>query len=52
MAVSSEEESLAEMLATYSNTVIRTAFKKMTDFIDELNRRTSEPSSEVINPVR
>jgi hypothetical protein len=52
MAVASDEEGLAELLATYSNKVIRATFEKMTDFIHELDKRTTEPSPDVINPVR
>jgi hypothetical protein len=52
MAVSSESESLGEMLATYSIKVIRPTFRKMDEFFTEIDRLSKQPSTDVLNPVR
>jgi len=52
MAVSSEAESLGEMLATYSIKVIRPTFRKMDEFFAEIDRLSKQPSTDVLNPIR
>ena len=52
MVVAEDEERLGEMLATYSNKVIRPTVKKMRELLLEWENRIKQPSSDVINPVR
>lgn len=50
--IAGDEEELSEGLATYSNQVLRPTFKKMQDFINDIEKRAREGSSDVINPIR
>lgn len=52
MGTASEEERLGEMFATYANKVARPTVKKMQEFIHEVEKRMTSPSSGVINPLR
>lgn len=51
IAVSSDERSLAEMLATASNTSLRSVFRRIQAFMDGVEA-AREQSSRIINPIR